>query len=52
MSRLIRVDDETYYLLKNDCTKEYRRHHPEHDKIPISLKKITYEVAKLYLKVR
>lgn len=45
----IKIDTENLEEL-DKCVTEYRRHHPELDKIPISRNKIIYEIAKYYLR--
>ena len=49
MSKLIRVEKDTDGQIK-ECIKEFLRHHPELNKIPISYNKIIYEISKYYLK--
>jgi len=41
---------ETKDIILDHCLKLYRKHHPEHDHIPISQDKILYEIAIYYLK--
>jgi len=36
-------------MIRLECVKEFRRHHPELDEIAISDNKILYELAKYYL---
>lgn len=40
---------KTFYLYKY-IEEEYREHHPELENIPLSKDKLTYEMAKFFLK--
>ena len=46
--KTIVISLETYQLIRNNLEKEYRRHHPEHDRIPLSIEKLIYESIKFY----
>jgi hypothetical protein len=39
---------ETYDLIRDNVEREYRRHHPELDHIPLSIEKLEYEMIKYY----
>lgn len=46
----LNIRKDTKELLLKSCVEEYRKYHPEIDKIPITQDKILYEVCRFYLK--
>jgi hypothetical protein len=46
--KTIVISFETYSLIRNNLEKEYRRHHKELDRIPLSIEKLMYEAIRFY----
>jgi hypothetical protein len=47
-SKVVKIDSETDELLFQ-ARKEFLKHHPELNKIPISYNKIIHEISKFYI---
>lgn len=44
----VMLDDDVFEIVQQ-CEADYRSHHPELDKVPLSKNKIIYEMGKYYL---
>lgn len=46
--KCIILSENTYRMIRENLEKEYRRHHPEMDRIPLSCEKLIYESIRFY----